>query len=381
MDELDYSLLSRDELTYELELRDSTVSEENSTDDLVKNLQGLTLAEIDVTPLQSPAITPEAEFANCSNGVEEIAKLVKAVITRQSIPLVQVKLWHYQRRVDAMAHTAQMYSEETGELKAQLEDVSKKFAAKAKFVRNPAPVKTREERQNASYEVVRVYEGDSQPVFKWKIHFDGSTRDETAVFGFIQEVEDQMEILNITEHEVMHGMKHLLTGEAREWYRLVEGDVRTWSDFCRKLRKEFLPRDYEETALERLKQFKQSPGESATIFIARFNHRAHFLPTALSNERKLEILRRNIRPYYQEKLWDKDINTIQQLINYCDRLDDTRLNVEKFARGKAKTPNHEPERKRTTVTCYRCGKEGHMSRECPRKQECTAKPSGNGERR
>jgi hypothetical protein len=147
------------------------------------------------------------------------------------------------------------------------------------------------------------------------------------------------------------------------------------------MRKEFLPRDYEETALERLKQFKQSPGESATIFIARFNHRAHFLPTALSNERKLEILRRNIRPYYQEKLWDKDINTIQQLINYCDRLDDTRLNVEKFARGKAKTPNHEPERKRTTATCYRCGKEGHMSRECPRKQECTAKPSGNDERR
>ncbi|KAH0816461.1 hypothetical protein GEV33_006330 [Tenebrio molitor] len=304
------SLLSRDELTYELELRDSTVSEENSTDDL------------DVTPLSSPVITPEAEFANCSNGVEEIAKLVKAVITRQSIPLVQVKLWHYQRRVDAMAHTAQMYSEETGELKAQLEDVSKKFAAKAKFVRNPAPVKTREERQNASYEVVRVYEGGGRP--------NGN--------------------LNITKHEVMHGMKHLLTGKAREWYRLVEGDVRTWSDFCRKLRKEFLPRDYEETALQRLKQFKPSSDESATIFIARFNHRAHFLPTALSNERKLEILRRNIRPYYQEKLWDKDINTIQQLINYCDRLDDTRLNVEKFARGKAKTPNHEPERKRTTRT-------------------------------
>jgi hypothetical protein len=78
------------------------------------------------------------------------AKLVKAVITRQSIPLVQVKLWHYQRRVDAMAHTAQMYSEETGELKAQLEDVSKKFAAKAKFVRNPAPVKTREEKVTVS---------------------------------------------------------------------------------------------------------------------------------------------------------------------------------------------------------------------------------------
>ncbi|KAH0816647.1 hypothetical protein GEV33_006145 [Tenebrio molitor] len=288
-------------------------------------------------------------------------------------------LWHYQRKVDTMAHTAQMYSEETEELKAQLENVSKKFAAKAKFVRNPAPAKTREERENAPYEVMRVYEGDSQPVFKWKIHFDGSTRDETAVLGFIQDVDDQMEILDITEHEVMH-----------------ESDVRTWSDFCRKLRKELPPRDYEETDLERLKQFKQSSDESATIFIARFNHRAHFLPTALSNERKLEILRRNILPYYQEKLWDKNINTIQQLINYCDRLDDTRLSVEKFARGKAKTPNYEPGRKRTTVTCYRCGKEGHMSRECPMKQkyakcgkttgtnsscpECNAKPSGNGER-
>src|SRR5699024_345085 len=134
-----------------------------------------------------------------------------------------------------------------------------------------------------------------------------------AVFDFIQSVEDQMEIVNASEHDVVLGLKHLLTGEAREWFRLVEHDIRTWYEFCRKFRKEFLPRDYVENALERLKQFKQSVGETVTIFIARFIQKAQFLPTPLAEKEKLKILRRNILPFYQEKLWDKEIDSVQQL--------------------------------------------------------------------
>jgi hypothetical protein len=165
-----------------------------------------------------------------------------------------------------MAHTAQMYSEETEELKAQLENVSKKFAAKAKFVRNPAPAKTREERENAPYEVMRVYEGDSQPVFKWKIHFDGSTRDETAVLGFIQDVEDQMEILDITEHEVMHGMKHLLTGEAR----MVPSRRERRTDMER-----FLQEIEKRASTTRLRRNRPRTPETVQTIIRRIGHHFH----------------------------------------------------------------------------------------------------------
>ena len=57
----------------------------------------------------------------------------------------------------------------------------------------------------------------------------------------------------MSEQNVVRGIKYLLTGPAREWYRLVQDRVHSWADFCESLQKEFIPRDYVETALDDLK--------------------------------------------------------------------------------------------------------------------------------
>jgi hypothetical protein len=59
--------------------------------------------------------------------------------------------------------------------------------------------------------MVRVHEQESFPIFKWKIHFNG-TRDESVVFQFLQDVQEQMELANTPKIDVVRDMKILLIG-------------------------------------------------------------------------------------------------------------------------------------------------------------------------
>jgi hypothetical protein len=193
---------------------------------------------------------------------------------------------------------------------------------------------------------------------KWKIHFDG-TRDESVVFQFLQDIQDQMELAITPEIDVVRGMKILLTGEAREWFRLVAPDTNAWSDFCERLKREFLPRDFAETALDRLKSFKQSEQESIALYVARFNQGAKFLPDKLPVSEKPRIIKRSIRPYYQDKICEKEVNSIDRLLELCDSIDKIRLNIEKF-QPQSVTP---PEPK--LLKCFSCKRPGHLSKNCP----------------
>ena len=65
---LEVSLLDRDELAYELSLRDTKVSADDTLEDLVANLQGLILAEA-----QSTRRTPQHQMNNPGEPVNEIA--------------------------------------------------------------------------------------------------------------------------------------------------------------------------------------------------------------------------------------------------------------------------------------------------------------------
>ena len=98
------------------------------------------------------------------------------------------------------------------------------------------------------------------------------------------------------------------------------------------------------------------------MFVARFNQKECFLPQPLVLTEKLNILRKNILPHYQDKMRDKRIQNGNELIEYCELLDKTRLSIAKFV---DKTDRCD----RTTVwktglKCYRCQGSGHMARDC-----------------
>jgi hypothetical protein len=171
-----------------------------------------------------------------------------------------------------------------------------------------------------------------------------------------------MELTNTPEIDVVRGMKILLTGEAREWFRLVVLETNSWSCFYERLKREFLPKDFAETALNRLKSFKQSEQESIALSVARFNtfdQRAKLLPEELPVSEKLRTIKRNIRPYYQDKIWDKEVNSIDRLFDLYDSIDKTKLKIEKFQ------PHSVTPSELKLVKCLSCKRPGHLSRNCP----------------
>ena len=251
---LEVSLLDREELAYELSLRDTEVSADDTLEDLVANLQGLTLAEA-----QSSPRTPQRQMSNpgesvneivaCGRGLGALSRSVKAVITCQSRACIEVKLWHYARRIQLITVSDDTDRQLVQALQQRLSEIRSTFLAKSGFLR----AETLSPNMRTNQHQFRNIDADTLPVYKWKLQFDGRRRDVTSVFNFLQDVQDQMEIANVSEQDVVRGIKYLLTGPAREWYRLVQDRVHSWADFCESLQKEFIPRDYVETALDDLK--------------------------------------------------------------------------------------------------------------------------------
>ena len=92
---LEVSLLDREELAYELSLRNTEVSADDTLEDLVANLQGLTLAEAQSSPrtpqrqMSNPG-EPVNEIVACGRGLDALSRLVKAVVTCQSRTRIKV---------------------------------------------------------------------------------------------------------------------------------------------------------------------------------------------------------------------------------------------------------------------------------------------------
>jgi hypothetical protein len=104
--------------------------------------------------------------------------------------------------------------------------------------------------------------------------------------------------------------------------------------------------------------------------VARFIQRAKFLPEELPVSEKFKIIKRNIRPYYQNKIWDNEVNSIDRLLDLCNSIGKTKLNIEKFQPHLVTPP------KPKLVKCFSCKRTGHLSRNCPEAKSVKCGKSG-----
>jgi hypothetical protein len=113
------------------------------------------------------------------------------------------------------------------------------------------------------------------------------------------------------------------------------------------------------------------------MFLAHFEQLEGYLLQPLAFADKLTAIRRNILPYYQDRLWDKRVNSLDELYRLCRELDATKFNIDRHIttqtvnsrsrgaseQGKA-NPKNEPQINRGP-RCFRCRKQGHLAKNCP----------------
>lgn len=130
--------------------------------------------------------------------------------------------------------------------------------------------------------------------------------------------------------KVFRSAAELFTESALLWYRGISSSVDSWEDLKQELLDEFLPSDFDYRLMEELKTRTQGVGESfSTYYSVMLNFFAR-LRVPISEEEKLRILRRNIRPCFAERLAIVPIVSLSDFKTKCKEIERQNLNSQYF---------------------------------------------------
>lgn len=198
-------------------------------------------------------------------------------------------------------------------------------------------------------------------------------RDAVAVENFIAGVKAYLRAGNLSPPQAVSAAASFLEGPARTFWRTLAGDeelplhVRTPEAFFTVLRQRYLPTDSHEVALQKLEKLKMAPGKSAeytNVFqslTATLEMPDHLLKH--SYKKGLTAQLKKVVVGYQTP-------TLADLIELVERVDaglapevpnSSRMDVEAVGYGTQGNQTRQPFR---NVVCWKCGKRGHVQRNC-----------------
>jgi hypothetical protein len=214
------------------------------------------------------------------------------------------------------------------------------------------------------------------PVCKWGITFSGKVS-EMSVNSFLERVEEYRVARGVSTHELLVSAVDLLEGPALIWYRSVRSTVHSWEEFVRLIRLEYLPFDYEHELWSEIRHRVQGAEESVGAYFACMINLFNRLPVRPSEAERLNILRRNLLPYFIHGIGLIDIETVSQLMATCKKLEVTKslATASRAANPKASllepdladdtSVRPKPVRKSVAaVSCWNCQHTGHVFAQC-----------------
>lgn len=234
----------------------------------------------------------------------------------------------------------------------------------------------------------------------WNLTFSGDSNGRT-LSDFLNKVEHLRKAENVSREQLFRSSYHLFAGVALDWFIAFSEKFKSWDELVAALKKQFLPHDYDYWLLKDIEKRLQLSSESFGIYLANMELMFKNLPRVLPEIEKVNILRRNILPTYQERLALIDITTVSQLFDLCSKIEASvfqvsRRNNVSFAEAANQGPqrnitrssspvpqkalyvppqqrqrNHSNDRE-VLVRCYNCLEEGHIFNTClqPRRLFC-----------
>lgn len=347
---LQYDLLDREYLLYELHIRGvSNISSKVKNDTLSKNLSYLLACE-QAGVEYDPAIDLDAvrEIQTCVTIFNQLESFTYGILYEELIFKLDVTFWHVRNRLGRIVTENDDQVQQVTNLLDRLDVLETIYTKKRKFLLELSPKGKVKETDNSddlnksgpSTSPSNVTEGtrlppiifndpDYVPVAKWGFYFEGKYKDSLDVLEFIRKVNQMCKIHSVPEHKLLTSINCLFKGRADVWYRSVQPNVVSWGDLCDKLKKEFLPRNFEKVIKRRIKERYQKKNETIGTFIAHLDDLSSYLPTPLSDSKRLDIIKQNMLPEYQEKLALIEVNSEKQLIELIDKIDECKVSLDR----------------------------------------------------
>jgi hypothetical protein len=307
--------LSREELSYELAVKGIKVTDADSVESLALNLKKFLSMERDGVLFEIDAtLDPGSELERCSLILEGVRELLTRVLDEPNLRVIATKLAHLRKRLSRVTVEPGAQTEAQEKLSVDTEKAVESSIPRAKFLTGIHHTSLLLEPKNfppftstPKLEAVddplsyRYYRNAAQEIGSWSITFQGDRKDDLAVFDFIIQVNEKCTSLDLPHDALRRHAKLLFKGKALIWFRMIESSVSNWTEICERLKEEFLPIGYYDTAQDKLLNYRQTRGQSIGMFLAKFDQLERYLPRPLPFDEKMAAIRRNILPKKKKK--------------------------------------------------------------------------------
>jgi Retrotransposon gag protein/Zinc knuckle len=258
------------------------------------------------------------------------------------------------------------------------------------------PISQNDYRQN---NVEYRYESRRLPTEKWGITFSGDPNDKKSLglLDFLARINVLAKNSRVSDEELLRSATILLTGSALEFYWAFHESFNSWNELVHELLDTYLPKDFSYELRKEIDNRKQRPNESFTAFFADMALKFQKLSYNIPEGEMVTILMRNLNPYFAEKLFSLQIETLGQLKHYCLKVEVLKRSMIGF-RGNMRLINeiatddldneveairhsntgHRVTREISVQTdseskpkpkCFRCGQVGHFQANCKKRSE------------
>lgn len=256
----------------------------------------------------------------------------------------------------------------------------------------------------------------------WKVCFSGDTppvnRNDVDLNEFLDQVETYRTSAKWSKAAVLSQVFNLLAGSAKTWFQLEKKNIRTWSDFERKIKENFLTSTHDNELFTKATKRKQGKTESVATYINQMRMIMQEMSEPLSEKHKLFLIQRNLHPRYTAIVASHCPQTVADVMRIAKEVENARtqeidtdckpkqkyrnvntigkasessvdsssegisdIEAEKTRVAAVKTDKKAKREKKkqndsvkdespigsVEVACYNCGSQDHLQRKCPEK--------------
>lgn len=146
-------------------------------------------------------------------------------------------------------------------------------------------------------------------VRKWGIKFDG----QSDPISFLERVQELRKCYNFSEPELLVALPELLKDKVLLWYRNNQTTWRTWDNFVRDFKAQYLPPRFQFWLAEEIRSRTQGQNETMAEFVTALQTimRRH---GELDPVQQLERIYGNLKPEYKMYIRRRDFQTLAELL-------------------------------------------------------------------
>lgn len=161
----------------------------------------------------------------------------------------------------------------------------------------------------------------SVPISEWGVKFNGDVR---HLYSFLERVSLLAQSREVKDDDLFKSAVEFFVGDAFAWFKRIKlsGSVNDWPSLVQRLKKDFLPQDQDEDIWNQVKSRKQRRNESIHIFVSHLDMFFNRLSRAPAEVTKVKYIRQNLLPEYFNHLALCDMNTVEELVNLCRKIEE-----------------------------------------------------------